>query len=347
MRTVVLLWATVTLTAACQSGSVPQEPFAALRCAAAQLPELMRPEPTVTFVGDTSRAQRAWRASAGAPIVDRTARSCGGAPLDSILVISWNTHLGHANVRAFVADLRAGRIVPGQRIQHFVLLVQEAYRESESVPASASASGCTRRMGGIGFDIEDIADSLGLALFYVPSMRNGCSAVPRQDRGNAILSTLPLSNLRAIELPLLRQRRVAAMAEVSGRTSAGEAWHLVVASVHLENRARGAPWSWVQGRARQARALIAELPDSALLAVGGDLNALNGPDEPAVRIIGSKFAHAPEHQSKQTFTSYFVMRSQLDYLFFRCYGTHRSTYWRASERYGSDHYPIMGFVRVR
>ena len=36
----------------------------------------------------------------------------------------------------------------------------------------------------------------------------------------------------------------------------------------------------------------------------------------------------------------------LDYLFFRCAGQHRSKYWRALERYGSDHYPIMGFVRV-
>ncbi|HEY0674178.1 MAG TPA: endonuclease/exonuclease/phosphatase family protein [Longimicrobiales bacterium] len=346
MRTLVPVFATAVLCAACQPTSVAREPFSEIRCALVNLPQLMQ-SPTVAFVGETSRALHAWRSSAGEPIVDRTARACDEAPLDSILVISWNTHLGHADVRAFVADLRAGRVLPGRRINHFVLLVQEAYRDGDDVPETVSGEGCARRMGGVGPDIADIADSLGLALFYVPSMRNGCGRTPRQDRGNAILSTLPLSNLRAIELPLLRQRRVAAMAEVSGKTTEGRDWHLVVASVHLENRSAGGPRSWMQGRARQAETLVAQLPDSVLLAVGGDLNAISGADEPAVRIIGSKFAHSPEHQKKQTFVSYFVMRSQLDYLFFRCYGAHRSTYWRANQRYGSDHYPIMGFVRVR
>lgn len=332
--------------AACQPGSRPPRPFAEIQCAGALRTALLDPAPAVTFIGDTARALQAWRASAGTPIVDRTARACDEAPLDSILVISWNTHLGHADLRAFVADLRAGRIVRGQRIKHFVMLIQEAWREGEEVPATVSRQGCTRRMGGVGPDIADIADSLGLALFYVPSMRNGCGSSPREDRGNAILATLPLSNLRAIELPLLRQRRVAAMAEVAGQTSDGKPWHLVVASVHLENRASGGPAAWVHGRARQAEALVSQLPDSVLLAVGGDLNTLSGPGEPAVRIISSKFAHSPEHQKKDTFVSYVVMRSQLDYLFFRCYGQHRSTYWRADRRYGSDHYPIMGFVRV-
>lgn len=346
MRIPGLLFSAAALATACGRSPGAHEPFAAVECAITQLSGVLQPLPAVTFVGDTSSTLRMWRASAGEPVVDRAGRVCDETPLDSILVISWNTHLGHADLRAFVSDLRAGRVVPGQRIQHFVLLAQEAYRAGESVPERVSGNGCTRRMGGVGPDIEDVADSLGLALFYVPSMRNGCSNVPRQDRGNAILSTLPLSNLRAIELPLVRQRRVAAMAEVSGKTTEGREWNLVVASVHLENRGSGGPRAWAQARARQARTIAENLPDSVLLAVGGDLNTLTGPDEPAVAIINSKFAHSPEHQKQNTFTSYFVMRSHLDYLFFRCYGTHRSTYWRANQRYGSDHYPIMGFVRV-
>ena len=334
-----------TMCAACQQNSLRPEPFAE-QCDAALTAVLASVRPSVAFSGDTARALQAWRASAGAPVVDRTARACRETPLDSILVISWNTHLGHADLRAFVADLRAGRVVRGRPINHFVILLQEAYREGPAVPAAASGNGCTRRMGGVGPDIEDTADSLGLALFYVPAMRNGCGSSPRQDRGNAILATLPLTNLRAVELPLARQRRVAAMAELAGQTTDGREWRLVVASVHLENRARGGPRSWIHARARQAQALVAELPDSALLAVGGDLNTLSGPREPAVRIISGKFANSPEHQDQDTFVSYVVMRSQLDYLFFRCYGQHRATYWRAGQRYGSDHYPIMGFVRV-
>lgn len=338
--TFMALWAS-----ACQRSSGSHAPFAEHQCGVAG--SLSEPaKPTVTFIQDTARAQEPWRVSAGAPVVDRTARICDDAPLDSILVVSWNTHLGHADMRRFVSDLRGGRVVPGQRIKHFVLLVQEAHRAGASVPAKFTKPGCARRMGGQGPDIEDVADSLGLALFYVASMRNGCSSNRREDRGNAILSTLPLTNLKAIELPFMRQRRVAAMAEVSGMTTTGHQWHLVVASVHLENRATGSPRSWVHGRAQQAEALVKNLPDSVLLAVGGDLNTLSGADEPAVRIIGGKFANSPEHQRKNTFLSYVVVRSQLDYLFFRCFGHHRSTYWRGNNRYGSDHYPIMGFIRV-
>lgn len=315
-------------------------------CSATAVLDRLNPAPTVDVVPDSSPALRAWRANVGPPLVDRAGRSCEDAPIDSLLVVSWNVHLGHAQFVRFVTDLRAGRAIPGVRIRHFVILTQEAFREGDEVPDMAGAGGCTRRMGGNGADIDALADSLGLALFYVPSMRNGCDDATRQDRGNAILATLPLSNLKAVELPLMRQRRVAALADVKGESSDGHEWTLSLASVHLENRGPGIPRSWVHGRARQAQALVAALPNTSLAALGGDFNTLSGAQEPAVRIVGGHFSNSPEHQRNVTFVSYAVMRSHLDYLFFRCAGHHRSKYWRALERYGSDHYPIMGFVRV-
>jgi endonuclease/exonuclease/phosphatase family metal-dependent hydrolase len=319
------------------------EPFG---CSATALLDGLDPQPAVKFVAAPDAALSAWRSNVGPPVVDRAGRSCEEAPIDSLLVVSWNVHLGHADVVRFVTDLRAGRTIPGVRINHFVILMQEAFREGSEVPVRKVSNGCTRRMGGAGADIEDLADSLGLALFYVPSMRNGCGGRPAQDRGNAILSTLPLTGLNAVELPLMRQRRVAALADVKGQTRDGKDWTLSVASVHFENRGPGVPGSWVHGRAKQARALVAALPNTSLAAVGGDFNTLNGAQEPAVRIVGGHFRNSPEHQRNVTFVSYAVMRSHLDYLFFRCAGHHRSKYWRAMERYGSDHYPIMGFVRV-
>ena len=315
-------------------------------CSGTAVVERFGPSPTVTLVSDPGPKLHHWRTGVGPPVVDRAGRACEDAPIDSLLVVSWNVHLGHADIIRFVSDLRAGRTLPGIPIQHFVILMQEAFREGDEVPTRMSSKGCARMMGGEGADIEAAADSLGLALLYVPSMRNGCDAATRQDRGNAILSTVPLTNLKAVELPLMRQRRVAALADVKGKTSDGKDWTLSLASVHFENRASGAPRSWMQGRANQARALVAALPNTSLLALGGDFNTLNGADEPAVQIVGGHFKHSPEHQRSATFVSYAVMRSHLDYLFFRCAGQHRSKYWRALERYGSDHYPIMGFVRV-
>ena len=78
---------------------------------------------------------------------------------------------------------------------------------------------------------------------YVPSMRNG-GLTSKQDRGNAILSSLPLDELSAIELPFERQRRVAIAATVAGHTRAGTPWSLRVASVHLDNLG-GVRRAWV------------------------------------------------------------------------------------------------------
>ena len=56
-------------------------------------------------------------------------------------------------------------------------------------------------------DVVAFAREAGLSLFYLPSMRNGLGAEDgKEDRGNAILSTLPLTELRALELPFVRQR---------------------------------------------------------------------------------------------------------------------------------------------
>ena len=77
-----------------------------------------------------------------------------------------------------------------------------------------------------------MAEQCGLALFYVPSARNGPNEpgqVP-EDKGNAILSTLPLADLAAIELPFESGRKVAVVATIPGPS--GE--RIRVASVHLD-----------------------------------------------------------------------------------------------------------------
>ena len=72
-------------------------------------------------------------------------------------------------------------------------------------------------------DVDDIAERFGLSVAYVPSMRNGPARdlVAREDRGNAILSTEPLVDVRAIELPFGKQRRVAITALIQPRNKPG------------------------------------------------------------------------------------------------------------------------------
>lgn len=336
---------------ACDRGSDSAAAAERFACTAASAVANLAAPATVEFIEPAGVRKdpllARWRATVGPPVVDRAGRSCEDAPIDSLLVVSWNVRVGYADIERFISDLRNGRVIPGVRIQQFVLLLQEALREDESVPPVNASSICPSRIGGDGPDIEKLSDSLGLALFYAPSMRNGCARLPREDRGNAIVSTLPITNLRALELPLVRQRRVAVLADVKVRTTRGDEWVVTVASTHFENRGPGKPGAWVFGRARQAAALAAVLPDDRLMVVGGDFNTARGAGEPAVKIMAERFANAQMHQRKITYISYSLVRAHLDYLFFRSVGNRPSPYWRARQRYGSDHYPIMGFLRLK
>jgi endonuclease/exonuclease/phosphatase family metal-dependent hydrolase len=167
--------------------------------------------------------------------------------------------------------------------------------------------------------------------FFAPARR-----VDGIERGNAILSSLPLRDARMIELPRERQRRVAAVANVTL-----EGVEIAVVNVHLENRA-----SWWKGglrgdvaRARQMDALLAQLPPGPGL-LGGDLNTWLGPNERAHRAAVARFPDLADSAPLLTFRE----RLSLDHLLFRLPQGWTAYRARATHRYGSDHYPVIGVV---
>ncbi|HET9985698.1 MAG TPA: endonuclease/exonuclease/phosphatase family protein [Longimicrobiales bacterium] len=293
-----------------------------------------------------------WCVAVGTPVL-RNRPGSQGAAVDSLLVVTWNTHVGGGDVARLVGDLRAGRIT-GAPVQDFVLLLQEVYRAGGTVPAVAPAAYSPKRIAPAPADGEraDIASSaarLGLSLLYVPSMRNGRSEAgdPAEDRGNAILATRPLGAATAIELPHQAQRRVAIAAEIGARTSAGEAWRLRLASVHLDHRSS---WSRIgesfgAGRQHQAAALVAALGDGPATVLGGDLNTWSDERlETAVPYLRAHFPGTPPERGPATFSAGWYAR-RLDHLFFRLPEGSASEVRRIDDRYGSDHYPLMGWVR--
>jgi endonuclease/exonuclease/phosphatase family metal-dependent hydrolase len=276
--------------------------------------------------------------------------------VDSIAIVSWNTRVGGADIERFVRDLRSGRFTNGDSVHHFVLLLQEVYRASDSLPTrlrigapariAADPPGAARRR-----DIVATAESLGLALLYVPSMRNGAPAPgsPNEDRGNAILSTMLLDDPRAIDLPFEVQRRVAATAELDGKTTTGKDWELEIVSVHLDTRSRAArvAASAGLGRRRQSMALANELDDEEAIVVAGDLNTwAPGILERAVPFFLSAFPDSPQPVTEHTFEKG-ALRSRLDYMFFRLPDGWSANYMRIDRQYGSDHYPLLGWIRFR
>jgi len=246
-----------------------------------------------------------------------------------------------------VRALRAGQLTAGRSVNHFVILIQEAYRRGADVPDfpdnARTAFGIVPREPD-GADALRTAEALGLAMWYVPSMRNGREM--REDRGSAIVTTEPLLDPRALELPLARQRRVAVGATIEVRTRRGTE-RLALLSAHLEPVS--SPQSlWIFGNPRPAQVnsllkLLAMPPFAAANAgagvvLGGDFNTVRGGDgESAYDLVRNWSTSLRSEDRRRTH-----MMGRLDYLFFRLADRWTAQTLRLNERFGSDHYPVIG-----
>ena len=245
-----------------------------------------------------------WCAAVGKPA--RATAGSGPRTLNGpFVIVSWNTHVGAGDIETFVADLRAGRLTRGVAVSSFVLLLQETYRAGSAVPDSSTgdlrwaSAQQPSRAPGTRRDVTSVAARLGLDMIYVPSMRNGAPAATDEDRGNAVLSSSPLSDIAAIELPLEHQRRVAIQAVVHVRTAEGNDVPVTIVDTHFTNMVLHHLWVLSEsGRLRQARALADALPPRGALIVGGDFNAWFGFHDAAYRQM-QQVAQAVPNQDRR------------------------------------------------
>jgi endonuclease/exonuclease/phosphatase family metal-dependent hydrolase len=271
------------------------------------------------------------------------------ATVDELVVVSWNLHVGTADLAGMVRRLRQGEFTSGVPVPRFVLLLQEAYRDAPAVPRQVPAGMAMPKALGRGgarharTDVVRLAQSLGLALYYAPSMRNGSPVETSEDRGNAILSTEPLSDFQAIELPFERQRRVAIAATVSGHRLGGAPWTLRVASVHLDSTAsKRRLWLMASGaRARQVRGLLDALRPLDGLVMGGDFNTWFGFSDSTYRLMTEAIPDVAAADRRRTFMG--LLR--LDHVFSAPPPGWTVTAHRLDDRIGSDHYPMLARVR--
>ena len=298
-----------------------------------------------------------WCAAVGPPAHHAPAGTNISATVDSLAVVVWNTNVGSAEIGRFLRELRSGDLSGGEPVEHFVLLLQEVHRAGQDVPPAPSVKASwAGRIGSDGrIDVVELARREGLHLFYVPSMRNGSpndGSAP-EDRGNAVLSTFPLDDLAAIELPVERQRRVAVAATIEARNSAGIPWKLRFVSAHLENRARWTRLHRAFGAAQsnQARALVAGLERLSPVpasAVGGDFNTwFRGGASGALDPLRIRYPSLGVHPEGETMDlPLFLPGLRLDHLFLRLPRGWSGHYEILAESYGSDHVPLMGWVRM-
>ncbi len=302
------------------------------------------------------RQLRPWRHAVGPAVVAPGGWFGEGDGLDSLAIVSWNVHIGGGDVPALVADLRKGALTGGRPVRNFILMLQEAYHTG-APPVDSAARAWAVPTGvqpvppsGQRTEIAELARDLGLSLVYAPSMRNGWTT--GEDRGNAILSTLPLGDALAVELPVEVQRRVALLVRFAGTTSTGKPWRLLVANLHLDNKSTARRGWGVRGggRARQIQPLLSVLrSDSTLrgpLVLGGDLNSWSPFGEPVLKTLRGRFSEGnPPPKGGGTFAWGLGLSRRVDHLFFRLPDGWGAHYERVDSPYGSDHHPLIGWVR--
>jgi endonuclease/exonuclease/phosphatase family metal-dependent hydrolase len=291
----------------------------------------------------------AWCEAVGRAALVGAREHTDGAPAGRLVVVAWNTNVGGGSIKRLVRELAAGELTEGRPVPHYVLLLQEVFRSGDSVPAEPPADALAPRAiqhapeGEARMDVLELARELDLHAVYAPSMRNGL--VTREDRGNAILSTLPLEEPLAVELPLERQRRIALAATVSLDGTA-----LRVINVHLDNFA--APSSFHRGfgtgRERQARWIEAQLRNAPVAVLGGDLNTwYDEAEEGAISFLRRSFPFPELLPIQGTLLLPFGLSRQVDYLLFRLPPGGRAGYRPLTESFGSDHLPLLGELSLR
>jgi endonuclease/exonuclease/phosphatase family metal-dependent hydrolase len=289
-----------------------------------------------------------WCRAVGVPVFVAEPAAAPSLPpsLNDLVVVSWNAHLAEGELYDLIAKLKSGALTDGRPVAHFVLLIQELYRNGHEVPpfdVRDRSAFAIKPSDPDNLDIDDHAATLGLSMLYVPSMRNGPEL--REDRGNAIISTEPLLDPLALELPLARQRRVALGAAIVVQTTEGPR-RLQVVDAHLEPLSSPKTlWLFKNPRGRQVQAILDLLatprftdPAVAGVVLGGDFNTVrSGDGESAYRLARAWSSSMLREDSRKTH-----LMGRLDYLFFKLGDGWSASTRRLDERFGSDHYPVIG-----
>jgi endonuclease/exonuclease/phosphatase family metal-dependent hydrolase len=296
-----------------------------------------------------------WRANVGASVALEPAGATRASGHLSLLVLSWNVWVGRGRLTELVTRLRDGAFtgLGADPALPLVLLLQEAFRTDASVPERSNGWAPREVVTRVRprEDVVEAAQRLGLHLRYAPSMRNGAE---RTDRGNAILSTLPLHDAAAVELPFEYQRRAAVVATLALGPGA-----LRLASAHLDPRGPvGHKWLGAAGRAVQMRHLLDALPDDTVV-LGADLNLGRGRAEPAWRSLqaaGFRFGVPPVLPGWRH-TYHALPRLVLDYILVRdrrggvagaqVHRLDEDTADRGPTVFGSDHHPLLARIDLQ
>jgi endonuclease/exonuclease/phosphatase family metal-dependent hydrolase len=299
-----------------------------------------------------------WCATVGDPVIRLHPDLAGGWTLgDGLRVLSWNMWIGGGDLYRLLEEevgLDCTTTPVARAPGPFVVLLQEVWRYSEDLPEVERSRIVPwtidpGRTTGEDPDIVEAAERCGLALVYVPSARNGpdSDVRPNEDKGNAILSNLPLATPLALDLPLEGGRKVAVAATV--RSTDGQRLRVVSAHLDVASSLVRTVLSGNQTRVRQASGLVEGLArarsdgfEADATIVGADMNTWAG-NEATLDRMWQAFPESPQWDGLGTRGGF-----PTDHIFFRSAegsGLRVAGYERVEDTYSSDHHPRSSVVR--
>ena len=315
---------------ACGCGSVRMQIESVLPACRAVMPSDSPPARWIAPADDRDRKKlRSWCDSVG-PAVVHDPGSTSAPREGALLLVSWNMAVGKGDLSSLLQEVRREHVDAD-----LILLLQEAYRAGTPPTQCPAESGRATAIGhprpSDSADILELAQRFGLHAVYAPSMRNGrdCTVEPREDRGNAILSTLPVSDVVAIELPFAQQRRVAVAALVHERSGT-----IGVVSTHFDTRS---------GHQRMAQAIwqtMAILGWTHRVIVAGDFNSFL-PLDSGIRQMRQHFTELDCGGGRTR-----GFGGRLDHVFIAA-GDRPFPCRTSGERHGSDHSPLIAVLRTK
>jgi len=279
------------------------------------------------------------------------------AGYDPLMVVTWNLKGGSGDLVRFLHDelhvtCNDSRSTTGDGFRHFVLMVQEAYRRSDSIPPFPEGETAPLAIDEEHWsgrqDIVTLARRCGLSLYYSPSMRNGAEEFDgeREDKGNAILRRIVVGatvrhpagdSLRVLSLHLDVSPGLWRVLKTGNSSRLRQAMGIVDALGHVERSRSGRPFSPTGVCQHACQDSAGNYPISTVLT--GDFNTWTD-GQTVIRHMYDYFPESPPTDGLPTRGEF-----PADHMFFRqgesWDGDEQQlvpeSYRRLDQQYGSDH----------
>ena len=265
--------------------------------------------------------------------------------VDEITVVSWNTALGEADVVAMVRHAAARPARSCCCCRRSIAAVPKCRARSGATPRTRATCRARRARPGA-HEIDAVAAELGLSVYYVPSMRNGGAVrLGRRSRQRHSLEPpahRPRRDRASVRAPAPRRDLGDDHRHHDRRRALARARRQRAPRQHRRARATAGLAGSTAARGRRAGSSRCCATTCRRCSAATSTRGLAPPSRPT-----SKRRRRFPRRACATRAPTFRGLLRLDHVFLRLAPGWVAEFRRGDERFGSDHYPLVGTLRFR